>query len=227
MKCTNCDNNKPIVNKRYNLCDDCNFMRLHDGKSKAEVYSERSRQNKIAKQFKESDGVMTQDEFDRLGNGDFIKGFENKKRKPLRQQTAKQAGQQVKLNRLKQKIELEAIQNNEYFCWGCGNAKGGLDKSHILSVGQRKDLELIKANINLFCRKCHNDWESGDLIKMLNLNSFEKDLQFIKENDTKVYNKLLDAIIYFITYSDTIEVEQELIDKGRRILSENDFIIIE
>lgn len=211
MSCSSCDTNKPIVNKKHNLCDDCNFMRLHNGKSKAEVYSERQKD-------KQQDWTTSLPKT-RLP---IVKSS-----KPLKQQTVKQSGQQVKLNRLKQKIELEAIQNNEYFCWGCGNAKGGLDKSHILSVGQRKDLELIKANINLFCRKCHSDWESGDLIKMLNLNSFEKDLQFIKENDTKVYNKLLDAITYLLSYKEAIEVEQKLIDKGRRILSENDFIIIE
>lgn len=35
--CTDCGQIKYIVNRTKILCDDCNFKRLHDGKSRAEV----------------------------------------------------------------------------------------------------------------------------------------------------------------------------------------------
>lgn len=207
--CTNCNTNKPIVNKRHNLCDDCNFMRLHDGKSKAEVYSERQKN-------KQQDWTASLPKA-RLPIA--------KINKPIKQQTRKQSIRSQQLAELKKSIEIKALQNDQYYCWGCGQAKGGLDKSHILSVGQRKDLELVKENINLFCRSCHILWESGDLIKMLPLLTFEKDFEFIKQNDSTTYNKLLDAIQYLIAHDHIIEVQQEIISKAQKIFAENDFII--
>lgn len=210
MNCSNCNNNKPIVNKRHNLCDDCNFMRLHNGQSKGEVYSDRAK----AKVIEWDDKLPT----------DWDKQFK-KKPKPIKQKSTKQTVRQQELSTLKKTIEVEALQNNEYYCWGCGQAKGGLDKSHILSVGQRKDLELLKENINLFCRACHMDWESGDFLRMISLLTFEKDLQLIKQYSTATYNKLLDALHYFIVHHDILNVDQQIIDKAHKISSENDFII--
>ena len=95
----------------------------------------------------------------------------------------------LKLSTLKTEIEIEAQQDNHYYCWGCGLGTNGLDKSHILSVKQRKDLELEKANINLLCRKCHMNWESNDIEKMIVLHCFEKDLLYISKKDPRRYNQ--------------------------------------
>lgn len=42
MACSGCELDKPIQNKKYNLCSDCVFKKSHGGKSKQEVYQERA-----------------------------------------------------------------------------------------------------------------------------------------------------------------------------------------
>lgn len=110
--------------------------------------------------------------------------------KRVKPQTTEEAIIKAALSKLKKEIELEAVQNNEYYCAGCGKSYVGLDKSHILAVGYIKDLELCKENIQLMCRLCHAIWESMDIALMVKLNCFDSNLAFIKEHDTLMYNKL-------------------------------------
>lgn len=102
----------------------------------------------------------------------------------------------VALSKLKNDIRLEAVQNNEYFCKGCGKGGKYLDCSHILAVGYRKDLELCKENIQLLCRRCHSHWESMDIILMMALDCFKSNLAFIKKHDTLMYRKLRTKMDY-------------------------------
>ena len=219
MSCNSCNLDKLIVNKKYGICDDCNFARLHNGQSKAEVYSDRKKEKDQSKPFNWYEDKIPSSLLQK-------KPIVVKTRIKIKPQSSKQKEVSQQLSILKSNIEIEALQDSKYYCWGCGCAKGGLDKSHILSVGQRKDLELIKDNINLFCRTCHNDWESNDILRMLKLHSFEKDLQYIKENDVSRYNQIIDAIIYFITHLDVLNIEdQDVIKKAHNIMNINDFII--
>lgn len=204
MCCNSCQQSKPIVNKKYILCDDCNYMRLHNGMSKAEVAREKA-STQIAKAPK-------------------IYVFKNKKKLSSGQRTQKQQVVDKALQALKESIRLDAKQDGEYYCKGCGRSEKHLDCSHILSVKHRKDLELIRENINLFCRTCHTDWESGDIIKMIALHSFEKDLAYMKLNDIGRYNKLLDAIVYLVVHLDVMEPGEYISAKATKIGYENDFI---
>ncbi len=167
MSCKYC--NKPVVNRKYELCIEHNFERLHNGVSRAQVYSSR---------VKEREEIKTPK---------LIRA----KYKPLKQQTTTEAETKKKLHELKASIEQKAINEGLYYCWGCGKGGIALDKSHILSVKQRKDLELDEMNINLFCRDCHMAWESGDIEKMIVLESFEKDMIYLLNKDQKRYNKIL------------------------------------
>lgn len=208
MSCSKCNQDKPIVNKKHNLCDDCNFMRLHNGQTKAEVYSERAK-DKEPKVY-------------RFKNTSSLK----KKPKAIKQQTAKEKSRKEQLSQLKAEIEERAISNNEYYCWGCGKSGIPLDKSHILSVKQRKDLELDKDNINLFCRESHMDWESWDIVRMIKLLTFEKDLHYIQKKDKQTFNKILEAIEYWITHNDLLNTDQDLLEKAKRIYSQSDYMIL-
>lgn len=167
--CGKCGKNKPIVNRSKWLCDDCNFERLHNGMSRAQVYKDRASERVEAK----------------------VPRTIRAKFKPIKQQTSNEAETKKKLHELKASIERKAIDNGVYHCWGCGRGGIVLDKSHILSVKQRKDLELDENNINLFCRDCHMNWESSVIEKMIVLNSFESDLLYIQKHDSKRYNKIL------------------------------------
>lgn len=182
-------------------------MRLHGGQSKAEVYSERAKDKEPKVYTFKSKSTPTSSS------------------KPIKQQTTKEKNRKNALSQVKSEIEIEAMQDNRYFCWGCGHAKGGLDKSHILSVKQRKDLELDKDNINLFCRDCHVDWESGDIVRMIKLLTFTKDLEYIKSKDKGTYNKILDAIEYWIIHDDKLETNEELFKKVQSIYLSNDYLL--
>lgn len=162
--CKGCKKPKFIVNKKRFLCDDCNCIRLH-GKSRLELTIQNS--------------------------------------KPISRSSIKIASGTSKSNReieikktlklLKESIHKDNQNHNTYNCQGCGISgyTVHLDCSHILSVKQRKDLELIKDNIQLLCRNCHNDWESWEIKKMLNLHCFKSNLDYLKYNDQIRYNKLL------------------------------------
>ena len=210
MSCNHCQQNKPIVNKKYNLCDDCNYMRLHKGKSKAEVAQEKAQQ-KLSQQ-------ITQGVVKKLG----IKKY---KLKPIKQLTEQERERKKQLSEVKSEIEIDAQQDGRYYCWGCDKGGVALDKSHILSVRQRKDLELEKENINLFCRDCHVDWEGGSIHKMAALNTFEKDLLYIRSKDRGRYNKLkllIDDFVAFDLYS--FEVPTKVVEKLKHLSTTCDYL---
>lgn len=158
--------NKRSVNKKYDLCDDHNYVRLN-GKTKQQAFQEK---------------VQTR-----------VKAIYTPSRKtyrPPRQQRPEETLIKQKLSALKTEIEMDAIHSNEYYCKGCGKSHPGLDKSHILSVGQFKHLELMKANIQLLCRDCHMAWESWDIEKMAELNCFEENLDFVRVYSREFYSKI-------------------------------------
>lgn len=201
--CSSCNQPKPIVNKKYDLCDDCNYARLHDGQSKADV----ARNKAVVKR------LIAQPYTD------------IKKQKSIRQRSEKQHVIDVALQAVKQSIRLDAKQNGEHFCKGCGKGEKHLDCSHILSVKHRKDLSLERDNINLLCRVCHISWESGDILKMMSLDCFESDLMYIKTRDQGRYNKLFDAIVYFVAHLELIEPPKDIAIKASSICSKNDYIL--
>lgn len=182
MPCSNCDKNLPIVNKKYELCNNCNSIRL-TGKSLVErqVESSSKYREKYVTNFRNK---VTRETTNLVTNN----------RKPIRRQTAKESVVKSQLSNLKKDIELEAVQNNEYYCKGCGVSHVGLDKSHILSVGQFKALELIKNNIQLLCRSCHSIWESGTIEQQMKLNCFIDNLHFIYTQDQVSYRKFITRI---------------------------------
>lgn len=108
----------------------------------------------------------------------------------IKQSSSKNTTQKAKLSELKFSISEEALLNDEYYCKGCGHSNGGLDRSHILSVKQRPDLELDKDNIDLLCRTCHNHWESWDIFRMAALICFERYLKYIFSKDEETFFKI-------------------------------------
>lgn len=178
MCCSKCGKESPIVNKKYDLCYYCNFQRTHNGVSYFEHQQEKQ-QEYIKKQQRKAIEKLVSDP--------------SKQRTPIKKQTSKEASVKSKLSLVKQEIRLEAIQNNEYYCKGCGTANDVLDCSHILSVSMFKHLELVKENIQLLCRMCHRVWEGSYIWEKMELLCFEENLEFIKHHDLQSYNKLFNA----------------------------------
>lgn len=110
--------------------------------------------------------------------------------KPIKKSTSKESARKRKLSKVKDEIELTALQDGTYFCSGCGETSAGLDKSHIMSVGQYKHLELDPENMVLDCRKCHPIWESGTLEQKRALNNFNARVNYILKHDVNLYNRL-------------------------------------
>lgn len=196
MPCNNCKKDLPIVNKKYGLCPNCNSLRLHNGKSIGERKTEQNLQylERAKARFREK----VSSETDIIEERNFIQRSsihsKSKAAKPIKQQTSKEAIIKGKLSQIKQKIRLEAVQNNEYFCKGCGSGQVDLDISHILSVGQYKHLELIEENMQLLCRHDHVIWESGEIWEQMNLNCFTDNLIFIYGQEKQVFQRFLTRI---------------------------------
>jgi hypothetical protein len=108
----------------------------------------------------------------------------------IKQQSNKKAKINQELHKVKNEIELEALQNGEYYCKGCGSGVE-CDKSHILSIKQFPEYELDKENIDLLCRLCHVDWESGDIGRMMNLHCFPRYMEYIKRKAPLKYNQIV------------------------------------
>lgn len=158
--CSNCSQEEWIVNKTYNLCDNCNHIRLH-GETKQETAHRKA-----------------------------LEYAERRKAKgahKINQVSDKQKEINKNLAAVKRLVSLERPSE----CQGCMKNTDQLDRSHILSVAQRPDLQLDPRNINLFCRSCHEKWESGDIFKMSSLLSFTKDMRYIFDMDSVRYYKIL------------------------------------
>lgn len=165
-QCKGCGEDHYIVNRTKMLCDDCNYLRLH-GETRFE------RESRKNLQYQEKSNK---------------KQIERQKNQPpkiykIKQSTKKNAKKDDLVAKAKLRVTMKALEEDMYYCWGCGEGSTGLDKSHIVSEKHRKDLAAEDENLNLFCRDCHMDWESGDITKMVQLHTFEKDMYYLKEND--------------------------------------------
>ena len=177
--CSGCKKSNQIENRTKWLCPSCNHFRRH-GETQQETairkqkeYQERSIEKQRKKEVLQKTLPPKPVKTYSIGS------------------TKKEEKQKNQLSLLKKEIRQEAIDSDLYYCQGCGDGSQNLDCSHILSVRHRKDLELDKENINLFCRTCHEKWESNDAELMLELNSFVKDLNYIEKKDPSRFNRLL------------------------------------
>lgn len=160
-----CIKNCPIVNKKYDLCDHCNYFRLN-GKTKEEIYKERasSKEKKI---------------------------YTLKKSKP-NQISEKQKSSNKQIRETYAEIAL----TREKRCTGCATYYN-LSHSHILSRKQRPDLQVEESNITYHCLSigekegCHQKWESQNYFKVIELADYLDLMQYVKDNDKEIYNKLI------------------------------------
>lgn len=209
-ECSECNKDVLIVNRTKWLCDECNFMRLHDGKTRHEIFKEKEAN------LREISLKSAEMNFDT---------FKQKKSFKINQTTSKQANLNRKLSELKKEIALKAIQNDEYYCKGCGSGSE-IDKSHILSIGQRKDLELVEENIQLLCRRCHVKWEGGIIHQMISLHCFRENLLFIRRYDRNRYNQLKIFIDDFCIYEVyQYQIPTETILKIQQLSNEFDYLL--
>lgn len=171
-----------IVNKKYWLCDSCNYKRLHKGKSKQEVYKERHDKKEVKKK-KEIKPVIEKHSL----IAELKKTFSIKKISP------KRAARHVEVKATYKKID----STREPMCEGCGRGDVALSHSHLLSEYDRPDLYAEEENIRLHCygsyNNCHETWERGLPFQVVKMLDFKENLEYIKEVDIKAHNKIIAA----------------------------------
>jgi hypothetical protein len=178
--CSECGLVKPIVNRKRMLCDDCNFTRLHHGKTKVEVYKERhdKKEKKKFTQVKESNSL------DKIP-------LVRKTRKAIRKISSKKSVVEKELRIVYRKID----QERDPVCEACGRGDRPLSHSHLLSQYFRHDLITEEENIRLHCfgnyNYCHEKWERGAPVDLIEMNDFKENLEYIREVDRGAYNKIV------------------------------------
>jgi hypothetical protein len=169
--------NTNIVNKKYELCEKHNWLRMNPNKTEADFFNRyQFRQNKNLK----TPSIQKNDKAYFL------------KRTSLKSVSKKEQINKTKLNEIYKEID----RKRGLICEGCGN-KNYLSHSHLISRNDRKDLEADENNIKIHCMQrmdgtkgCHGRWE-GSLKEKQSLLDFEQNMEYIKNVDIKIYNKIL------------------------------------
>lgn len=215
---------RPIFNKTYGLCRICNHKRIHPEENffeKKKRKNEEYIQNKIEKMRFSilRDPLLNDNICSEIGCSNPVStkksglcNFHNKIKKEKVKISIKSIDKKTKnkkeieVKRKLSKIKSKA-KEGKYICEGCDKNKL-LQYSHILSVAQRKDLEIDENNKNLLCQTCHSDWESWDAKKMFNLSCINYNLNYIRQNDEKTFWKIYYKCIDSEMYKEAKEMEK-------------------
>lgn len=172
--CKACKQEKWINNARR-LCFECVYKVNHGGKNCLEVQREKQK-NKPVKVY-------------------------TLKRTPLKRYSFKKKRHYIKSSKETQEKRKETLRkdretyfkvfiNKENFCEECGcclpsifeDENGNIVAiyrfSHILSKGSAPEFRHNSDNFNIFCLKCHNQWDFGEKEKM---NIFEENQKIIEK----------------------------------------------
>ncbi len=143
MICKQCKKDKIELNSKQ-LCSDCVFENNHDGKSRQQVYLERSK-NKLASKIVKNNIVSPKrSDVLRKDKQCYLTVFLTKPNK------CEECGE-----------ELPNIFDTEK-----GEIVSIFQYSHILTKGSHPEHRFNPLNFNRLCLKCHQMWEFGDRSKM-------------------------------------------------------------
>ncbi len=189
-----CGVKSPIVNKKYGLCENCNFKRTHKGKSKQDVYTERRKEKQAKLTFK----VKTTDK-----NKPAYKLKSISSRESHRCSDGTMVSQRTVKANLKLTYEIIDAER-EPICQGTGRSDLPLSHSHTISERRCKEIgkaELCWDEDNIELESfhapsstpygAHNIWETGSINQKLMLINFDRKLEYIKRHDPETFIKYL------------------------------------
>lgn len=189
--CKGCDQNKPIVNRKYFLCPDCNTARLH-GSDWKEKKLQRQQELLKTKVVKASSLRPQKHKLKQISKTNTYLCSDGSKL------TQSQINQ--KYIETCKMIDLA----REPICETCGRGDRPLSHSHIISQKRCKEIgkaDLIsdENNILLECFEppasnstyCHNIWEYGSMEDKKQSKTWLYKLAYIKEHDPEQYQKLI------------------------------------
>lgn len=111
----------------------------------------------------------------------------------------KQSAIEYQLRKVYEQIDLA----RDPVCTGCGRGDKPLSHSHTIARSRCKQLgkpELIfdPANIEIECfgtnKSCHDIWEYEGIVKRMELDNFDKKLEYIEKEDPEKFRSLTIAI---------------------------------
>lgn len=148
-----------VVNKKYGLCIQCNYKRLHGGKTKAQVIADR-----LAKAFLPATGTPVERPTTTMY-----------RQKPIKQRSTKQE----RINRAIAAVYAKMDATQPMICLCCGDPR--VTHSHILPRSQYKTFAANPRNIVYQCVTHHDIWEHGPLEAVEQLGNFNTILDRIEE----------------------------------------------
>lgn len=195
-----------IVNKKYCLCDECNYKRLHGGRSKQDVYTDRAKQRnagnvRVFQLPKRSIDEVIGNPKLKIERASKLKQISSDKKFRCSDGTMVS---QVEVKRYYAETCDKIKKTRPAMCQGSGRWDVPLSFSHTISQADCKAIgktELIwdERNIELEGYEAptskptmaHNIWEVGTMAQKIMLLNFERKVEFIKEHDPEGYNKLM------------------------------------
>lgn len=198
LVCVECGS-KYVTNKKYCLCGECIFKKTHDGKSKREVYAERSA-CRIAEREGKQNSIQKKD-------GSRIESKKKYSIKKVSDRTRYKTSQgqilsQAEVNYNYKETCYLIDQIREPVCEGCGRGGIPLSHSHTISRARCKELgkiELIWDAANLFFEcwsaptsnptTCHGIWELSVLEKKKRLFNFDRKMEYLQIHDPETYKR--------------------------------------
>jgi len=187
--CSSCEQQCYWANRTKKLCQTCNHIRLHGETPKETALKQQQRYQAKLQQ----------------------------KTKP-NQVSDKQKKINTAMTKVKAKVVEDALSNEKLECRGCLKTEN-LTRSHILSVAQRPDLQLIPDNIELLCMSCHAKWESWNIEQMTSLISFTANLRHIFDYDSETYHRILYKVEDWLK-ANTKENKQIIYNRVERMYQE-------
>lgn len=188
-KCSRCGNERFIVNARYNVCDDCNYFRLH-GETKFDVAFRKQAERRSKQKEKTTHKIPFQS----------VKGRKLDK----------------ELSEIKQAVRQKAFDEDRYYCKGCGKAVG-LDCSHRVAISQSSEMKTDEGNLSLLCRVCHENWESSEIKRMIKLRCFLDDMRYLYHNHQIKFQKILFKLLDYVRENDHDVVARALLLKIEKL----------
>lgn len=113
----------------------------------------------------------------------------------IKNRSTKGAKQEREISKTKTEIKLAALDGGFCECEGCGNFFDTIDASHIVPVSQSSVLASDPANITLLCRECHQRFENGTVLEMIELKCLVPDLKYMLRHDKARFWNIFDRIL--------------------------------
>lgn len=162
--CKGCNEHKFIVNRKYMLCDDCNYFRMY-GMTRLDAFKQKKSQNQYKLSPKRNKSVRTSNKRSDILLKDretYYKVFLSKPN------VCEECGVELP------DMFVDDDENIVYIA----------QYSHILSKGAWPEFRHDERNFNRLCFNCHRRWEDGD----------RENMKINKTNQSIIQNLLNDRL---------------------------------